>query len=298
MSGFFNKTSGEEYKVNVIKWLDERYNRRIEKENELKQLVGNREKKSLLYRLDKMLEYSGAIKVIQGITAELYIYYVGVITVAVGIIIFYFSSMWYLAFIGCLLIPVLAFLIIYILSGVYYNALERNIMTFLNLIENFNKSEDDIVQIIRRTVIYIDEPLKSLLRDFCNDAKMSGDTRHAFEKLESRVEHDKCRELLRNIEVCSRYDSDYGEVIRDCRASMSNYLSTKSERKAIIANGRTEVIILLISAAAILMLFDRISSDMWTLLTDSFIGNCLLFYCGVVIIICIVMMILFDKNGG
>ena len=79
---------------------------------------------------------------------------------------------------------------------------------------------------------------------------------------------------------------------------MTDYLSIKAERRAIISNGRIEVAILLVSAGIIVMLYAGITDGMWSLLFDTFIGNCILLYCAVVFIVCLVMMVLFDKNGG
>lgn len=281
----------------ITKWLDNRYSIRMQKEAELQVLVGNRKHKQGLYRIDKMIEYSGLKRYIRYMTADVFLCFaalLGIVAGAAGLIL---TGKLVVAIFASGIISVALFLVIYIMSGVYYISLEKNIMTFLNLIDNFNKSEDDIVEIIRRTVAYVDNPLKDLLRDFCNDAELLGDTRVAFENLTGKIEHDKCRELIRNIEVCSRYDSDYAEVIRDCRVSMTDYLSIKAERKAIISNGRMEVTILLASAVIIVMLYAGITEGIWSLLLDTMIGNIIILYCVLVLLVCFIMMILFDKNG-
>lgn len=295
MKEFFNKDNNALDKV--LKWLDSRYKERREKEVELRILVGNRKQKFGLYHIDKMIEFSGLKRHVNFMTAELFLYLLAIISLIAGGLSYIVSGKVILAVSMTGMAAVAAFLVLYIMSGVYYISLEKNIMTFLNLIDNFNKSEDDIVEIIRRTTGYVDNPLKDLLRDFCNDAELLGDTGVAFENLEGKIEHNKCRELIRNIEVCSRYDSDYAEVIRECRVSMTDYLSIKAERKAIISNGRMEVLILLVSAVVIVMLYAGITEGMWFLLMDTFIGNCIILYCAAVLVVCLIMMILFDKNG-
>lgn len=282
----------------IMNWLNRRYNERVEEETRLRMTFGNRSKKSRLYSIDKMIEYSGLKRHFNNLTAEIMLYFLFLISVISSIGSMLLFHRWVISVIALILPYTAIFILLYVMSGIYYVKLEKNIMTFLNLIENFNKTEDDIVQIIRRTVMYVDNPLREMLRDFCSDAEILGDTRQAFEILESKIEHDKCQMLLRNLEVCSRYDSDYGDVIKDCRMSMSDYLNVKAERKAIISNGRIEVVILLVSAVVILFLYSNISADMWMLLTDTFIGNCIMLYCGIVLFICIIMMVLFDKNGG
>ena len=78
---------------------------------------------------------------------------------------------------------------------------------------------------------------------------------------------------------------------------MIDYLAVKSERKAIILNGRMEVIILLACSVLIVFLFASMTTGMQDLLFSTFIGRIILTYCFIVLMICIVMMFMFDKNG-
>lgn len=282
----------------ILKFVERRYTKRKQKERHLQKLVGNRKKKTLLYRLDLMLEYSSVRKYLRFINAEVFIVFLCFIGAVVYFLTAFISKSIFIGLFAMLAVCILFLIILYALSGVYYNKLEKNIMTFLNLIENFSKSEDDIVQIFRKTMMYIAEPFASLLREFCADAENLGDTNQAFENMIVKIEHDKCRELLRNLEVCSRFETNYEDIVNDCRSSMIDYLSIKAERKAIISNGRIEVIILLAGAAIIIALFAKITTGIWILMTESFIGNIIVIYCCIVVVICIVVMLMFDKKAG
>ncbi len=282
----------------VILWLEKRYQRRQKRERVLQELVGNHNKKSFLYKFDRMIDYSGLKTHFVNLNAEIYIICVNVLAICVGVLLYFlFKNAFLIVSVVCL-INIISYAFLYVMSGFYYNRLEKNIMTFLNLIENFNKTEDDIVQIFRITVNYVDEPLKSSLKMFCSEVESSGEISQAFRNLQVRTEHGKCREIFRNIEVCSRYDANYDEIVRDCRASMTDYLGIKSERKAIISNGRAEVVILIASAILIIRLFGGISENMWYLLSSTFVGNIILIYCVVVLFICMIMMVMFDKGEG
>lgn len=280
-----------------IRWLDRKYKKRLIEERRIRQTTGNHSKKSFLYRIDRMLDYSGIRNMAGSINAEMYIVLVGTLAVFAGIIgMITFHSIFF-AFSAAIIIILLSGIILYILSGIYYNRLENEIMTFLNLVENFSKTDNDIVQIFKKALFYLDEPLKGLLLEFCNEAESIGDTAAAFNNLSARIEHAKCRELFRNLQVCSKYEANYDEVIKDCRMSMIDYLAVKADRKAIINNGRAEIVILIISAVGIIFLFSGITSDLWNVLINTFIGNIILFYCFVILAICMVMMIVFDKRG-
>ena len=135
------------------------------------------------------------------------------------------------------------------------------------------------------------------MEEFCSEAESMGDTEPAFENMIVRVEHAKCRELFRNLNVCSKYEANYDEVACDCRTSMLDYLSVKSERAAIIANGRAEIIILLIGAMCTVFLFSGITENIFGVLTGTLAGNIILLYCFIVVVICMVVMIMFDKRS-
>lgn len=280
-----------------IRWLDRKYKKRLIKERKIRQTTGNHSKESFLYRIDRMLDYSGIRNMAGSINAEMYIVFVGILAVFAGIIgMIAFHSIFF-SFAAAIIIILLSCIILYVLSGIYYNRLENEIMTFLNLVENFSKTDNDIVQIFKKALFYLEEPLKGLLLEFCNEAESMGDTAAAFNNFSARIEHAKCRELLRNLQVCSKYEANYDEVVQDCRMSMIDYLAVKADRKAIINNGRAEIVILIISAAGIVFLFSRITSDLWNVLVNTFIGNIILFYCFVILAICMLIMIVFDKRG-
>lgn len=281
----------------IAEWLNERYRKRIDKERNLQMTVGNREKKSLLYRLDRILDYSGLRNRVGNISAEIYIMFIAVIMLITGALTFVFTKNVFLAISVTFIVISISSVVLYVMSGIYYNRLEKGIMTFLNLVENFSKTENDIVQIFKKTIHYMDEPLKGILEEFCGEAESLGDTEPAFENMIIRLEHVKCRELFRNLSVCSKYEANYDEVACDCRTSMLDYLSVKAERAAIISNGRAEIIILIASAVCIVFLFSSITENLFEVLTGTLIGNIILFYCCIVFVICMIVMIMFDKRS-
>lgn len=276
-----------------------RYEIRLKKEKMRQIEEGNIKKKPLLYRIDRILDYSGIKKYISFINAELFIFILLFFLVIIFAIVTIISGKLLYGFASDIIFCIIVYCTLYALSGKYYNNLEANIMTLLNLIENFNKTQDDIVGIFRKTIPYIGEPISSILSEFCSEVRMYGDINQAFDNMNARIEHRKCRELIHNLKVCSRYESDYESVVRDLRTSMINYLEIKAERKVIINNGRAEIVILIVCAAFIIYLFSNIiSGSLLILLSESLIGNIIIIYCFIVILISVVLMFSYDKRGG
>ena len=69
-----------------IRWLDRKYKKRLIEERRIRQTTGNHSKKSFLYKIDRMLDYSGIRNMAGSINAEMYIVIVGTLAVFAGII--------------------------------------------------------------------------------------------------------------------------------------------------------------------------------------------------------------------
>ena len=57
--------------MKLFDWFERRYRLRAGKEKKEQMLYGNRDKKPLLYRLDKIVEYSGLKRKLKFMNAEL-----------------------------------------------------------------------------------------------------------------------------------------------------------------------------------------------------------------------------------
>ena len=294
------KESVEKQNIRVnylIRWLNRRYYERKQKEKKVQESVGNHNDISFLYKVDRMIDHSGMRNIIKGMNAELYIICSAVIYAIASVCVYHLTGSFLIVISILFILVVLSYIILYILSGIYYLGLEKELMTFLNLVENFSKTEKDIVQIFKKTLYYVRDPLKTLVSDFCSEAESSGNVHAAFDNIIYRIEHVKCREIMRNFQVCSKYEANYDTVVKDIRASMIDYLEIRNERKSIINNARAEIVILIAAAAGIIALFSEITSGLSALLIETFIGNIIIFYCCIVLVICIVLMITFDKRG-
>ena len=109
---------------------------------------------------------------------------------------------------------------------------------------------------------------------------MTGDRNQAIRNMEKRIEHEKFKELIRNLEICSRYEANYGEVIKDSRGLLREYLATVKERKAILNNARVEIAMILGCCGIVFwMMNDFTQTGILPLLLGNTAGNLLLAYC-------------------
>lgn len=184
------------------------------------------------------------------------------------------------------------YMLIKILLNRNTRRIESNMMKFVNLIENYSRVSDDIKEIFKYTAPFLDEPLKSAVDECVTELEIKSDTYAAFKKLEIRVGHRQFGELIRNIELCSRHNTDYAAVIRKNRDVIQDYLSEKQTRKQMANSARTNIIILYAGAFVSLKMVSGIGElDLNAMLLATRGGNIILSIVFAVIVFSIWKMI-------
>ena len=283
--------------IKIFNVTEQKYKLRKDIELARKLEDGEKEKYSFIQELDLMIERSGLRKKMPFLNTEVYI----AITIILSIIGFMIGNaltrIWLFGLLITMVIILSSYALIYILSGVSYEKTDKAILPFINILENYSGASDDIVSILGRTYPYIDSPLKDYVEEFYNEATTSGDITRAFRNLEAKIENERFKEIIRNIEICSRHEANYQEIIRDTRNTLMDYLEEKQKRKAIISHGRVEIVMSIVLSSVMVAMFTSFVPNLFGLLIDTPIGNGILLYCIFVACLCVWNMISFDKKG-
>lgn len=252
---------------------------------------------SFLHKLDKLIINSNIRKFFPFINTEIYIL-ITTVTAGLGFFLMNFvSGNWILGLVTMLASFLIFYFVVYIMAGVNYKKTEDNIVTFTNLLENYSKTNDDLIAIFGKIFPYLDEPLKTAVEDCYYEAVQSGNRILALNNLTEKIEHEKFKEIIRNLEVCSRHEANYAEIITDSRHMLREYIANKEERKSAIQTGRIEVAVILISCLVIINLLNSfLQGSILAMLTSDLIGKAILVYCIVIIFISIYKLLSFDKG--
>lgn len=165
------------------------------------------------------------------------------------------------------------------------NQIEKQMLSFMNLIENFSMSEDDIIQICDRAGLYLKEPLKGMIHEFVMEARLYGDLERSFDKLIARLEGTKLKDVFVSLKICSRHHTNYREVIGDARGSVKEYLKSKSVQKALINSARVDLAALVIAGGIIIKILNAfLTQNVFSILGGSYIGAGIMVYCAVILI--------------
>ena len=121
---------------------------------------------------------------------------------------------------------------------------------------------------------FMDEPLQSALEQCCVEAQTTGDVGMALLSMAERIEHPQFKELVRNIEVSSRYSADFSVLVQFSRRSMREYLKSVRERKSLLREAGINMTLLLgMSVFALVTVNGLLETSVWSILFTSIPGR-------------------------
>lgn len=190
-----------------------------------------------------------------------------------------------------------AFLFLLFCANKNYKRTENALIPFCDIVSNFAATTDDLIAILEKSQPYLSEPISAAVLDCCTAARLTGDTHAALQSLTENVEHEQFGLVIQNLEICSRYICNFAEIIKDCRKMLAEYMAAKKQRAAIVKNARAEMLLLLtLCGFTTSMVSGFVDIGIWTLLTSSAIGFCLIAYCAAVLIAALVLLFSTDKG--
>lgn len=275
----------------------EQEERRLSEQERIRLEEGVQEKTDFLYKLDMLLVYSNIKKWIPFMNTELFIGMTLILSVSAYLLVAKAAGVWIFGILGAGSVCIGIYLLLYFLSGINYQNTEKSLTTFLNLLENYSITSDDLIHILHRTAINMEEPIQSALYECYAEATSTGNTGLAMRNLQKKIEHEKFKELVRNLEICSRYEANYAEIIKDSRSLIQEHSAYSQERKSIINNARIEIMMIVGCCGLVFWMVDDFSSTgILNALLGTTAGNVLLLYCVVMLLIALWTVIAVDKH--
>lgn len=211
------------------------------KEQKKKMAEEIRLQKGFLYRMDRKIFQAGIHELSISTEKTLVIYVVIILSASfIGGIL----GGWIWSIIGLLIGVFLPYTIISLLASRRYGQIEKQLLTFMNLIDSYSKTSDDIIEIFEKIYFYLNAPLSGILEDCCNEVRLTGDADAALQNLSMRIGHERLEEVIANLQIAAKHEADYSIVINDERELISNYLFDKKEKKSSLWTARIEILIL------------------------------------------------------
>lgn len=167
--------------------------------------------------------------------------------------------------------------------------LEAQLSSFINACEGASAIRADIIDIFGEIYENTRQPLRGLLEECYIEAKKTNDKKSALRHMRDKTDSIQFRSIIDNLELCSEITGDYGKVIEDIRTPIRIYQGFKTRRKAIVRNGRVNILVMCGISIVILFTSMQFMEGLKDFLFQSPIGfimmttMCILFISGLTI---------------
>ncbi len=197
-----------------VKILEAKNRTRKKLEKKSVSLYGEMEKKSLPAKLDGLLAYSGLYTRFPRLTAEKYMAALLAASCLECLALWLLTNAFFLSLGIMLLTLALVTEGIHILCAVRRKRIDDEALHCLDVMELNALTGMDIIEILRKTALKVREPLRTELLNTVIDAGNSGNASQAMRRLCSRMDNKYLKDMILNLEICSRYQANYGEVLK------------------------------------------------------------------------------------
>ena len=216
-----------------------------------KQLLKLQQKHSVLFSLERQLQYSGLKLRFPGLTVEWWIAGNAVLGAGVFLVVLLFLGLWPAA--GAVLFLVSAEgMVLRILRSRNLRRVNGSLMKLLDFLGNYSVTAAEAASVFGQVSRYMDEPLCSALDACCSEARTTGDVGLALLSMAEKIEHPKFKELARNMEISIRHCADFSALVKSSRRSLREYLRISQERRGILREALVNMALLLGMSAAVL----------------------------------------------
>ncbi len=228
---------------------------------------------TLLYGLERALNYSGLKLRFPGLTAELWIAGSLAACAFVFVSAALVSGLWG-AVVGNAVLLAGEWALLRYLRAANVRAVNEHLMKLLDFLGNYSITAGDVAGVFHQVSRYMEEPLKSALDSCYYEAQTTGDTAVALLSMAEKIEHPKFKELVRNMEVSLRYCADFTALVAGSRRSLREYMRVSQERKGMLREALVNMSLLLgLSMVVLLAVGAMVQTSAAELLTGTLPGR-------------------------
>ena len=202
-------------------------------------------------RIDRALVYSGIVRLLPGLTTETFI---AMMSVACALIVIS-SGIAAGVIAGGIITAVFLFSVYAFIKLLEIRNLRKtgeDLPRLLDLLGSYAASGAVYSNIFGQISIYMNEPLRTVFDECGAEGRLSGDISLALLTMADKIEHPQFKQLIRNMEITSRYSEDIAGLVSDTRRSLRDYLKESSDRKAMLRESAINMVLLMVMSYVVI----------------------------------------------
>ena len=218
---------------------------REEVKRQLEALYGSTDNRGWIAHVSENLEYSGLEARFKWLTPELYIVFLTPLLAAAFIGGWLTMSKWYWGLATAAFVYLLIEHIFGKMRDYRYRMEEAQLSAFINLVESFAAESDDIIYILHRAGEMISGPMHDEILSCVLSVQNGVQTTKALRTLERRIEYPFFKTFIRNLEISSRNNAGYREIVTECRKMLMEQLESSKKMSDIYRSARVRLVTVL-----------------------------------------------------
>ena len=264
-----------------VRWLDHISNLMHRGKAEMDEAAGKRllenrrrlltlqKERSLWYRIEQELNYSGLKRKLPFVTAEVWMA-ANIFATAILTVVLLAGGGWKSTLSGVAVFWGTEYLILYICKVRAFRSVNNNLIKFLDFLGNYSVTAGELTGIFTQISKYVEEPLRSALDECSYEAQTTGDTNLALLVMAEKIEHPRFKELARNMEISVRYCADFSLLVSSSRKSLREYLRLGEERRSMMREALINMALLLSMSGFTLVIVDGLTDvSIWSVLAET-----------------------------
>lgn len=207
-------------------------------------LYGNMGRRGPIAHISDNIEYSGVGSILPGLTPELYMLIMLLLSAAAYVLTGFISGNIYYGIPAAAVPWGVGEIFFSLLRNYRYRREEEQLLTLVNSIEGCAAESDDIIYILEKAAAMTAGPIHDELWHTVTMVKSGLQGAVALGQLESRIEHAFFKTLIRNLEISSRNNANYREITMQCRSLLTEQLDNTKKLEEIYREARIRLIVI------------------------------------------------------
>lgn len=183
-----------------------------------------------------------------------------------------------LTIIFCIPIGFMPIFILFMISDVYEAKLENNIISYIIQLKNQARINNDIIVCFQNTVKYAQKPLSSYINIFLLEVQQGVNLYTAFDNLKSKVNNDKFKQLITNLENCYFNGGNLYTLLEKTQNVFMKLQNERNKRNEDTMSARIVLIILIAISIFIYFKFINFNSDNFNIMINDLFGQIILYF--------------------
>lgn len=183
-----------------------------------------------------------------------------------------------LTVIFCIPIATIPIFILLVLSDIFEQRIEKNLINYIIQLKNQAKINNDIIICFKNTKKYIQKPLSTYIQIFLFEIQQGVNISVAFDNLKEKVDFNRFKQLISNLENCYYNGGNLYDLLEKTQTVFLKLQNERNKRNEETMSARVVLGILMAISIFVYFRFINFNQENFDIMINSFWGQLILVF--------------------